>query len=272
MLHVSRQGFYQWRDRPPSQRQLDDAALTERIRKIHTGHGGRVGVRRVHDELRRAGVACAHKRVHRLMRAAGLRGVHPRPYKRTTLPDRFDPRLADLVTRDFAPSAPNRTWVGDVTYIKTWAGWAFCATVIDCYSRKVVGFAVADHMRTDLIIDALRMAIIHRDPPPDVIFHSDRGAQYTSTEFRDFCRENGVRPSVGRTGICYDNAVAESFFATLKKELIHTRPWPTIDNLRTAVFEYIESYYNRRRRHSTIGYDTPIEYERKYALTRLQAA
>ena len=272
MLHVSRQGFYQWRDRPPSQHQLDDAALTERIRKIHAGHGGRVGVRRVRDELRRAGVACAHKRVHRLMRAAGLRGVHPRPYKRTTLPDRFDPRLADLVARDFAPPAPNLTWVGDVTYIKTWAGWAFCATVIDCYSRKVVGFAVADHMRTDLITDALRMAIIHRDPPSGVIFHSDRGAQYTSSEFRDFCRENGVRPSVGRTGICYDNAVAESFFATLKKELIHTRPWPTIDKLRTAVFEYVESYYNRRRRHSAIGYDTPIEYEHKHALTRLQAA
>jgi putative transposase len=272
MLRVSRQGFYQWRDRPPSQRQLDDAALTERIRKIHAGHGGRVGVRRVLDELRRAGVVCSHKRVHRLMRAAGLRGVHPRPYKRTTLPDRFDPALADLVARDFAPPAPNLTWVGDVTYIKTWAGWAFCATVIDCYSRKVVGFALADHMRTDLIIDALRMAIIHRDPPAGVVFHSDRGAQYTSAEFRDFCRDNGVRPSVGRTGVCYDNAVAESFFATLKKELIHTRPWPTIDKLRTAVFEYIESYYNRRRRHSAIGYDTPIEYEHKHALMRLQAA
>jgi putative transposase len=272
MLGVSRQGFYQWRDRPPSQRQIDDAALTERIRKIHVGHGGRVGVRRVRDELRRGGVVCSHKRVHRLMRTAGLRSVHPRPYKRTTLPDRFDPRLADLVARDFRPPAPNLTWVGDVTYIKTWAGWAFCATVIDCYSRKVVGFAVADHMRTDLIIDALRTALIHRDPPAGVIFHSDRGAQYTSSEFRDFCRDNGVRPSVGRTGICYDNAVAESFFATLKKELIHTRPWPTIDKLRAAVFEYIESYYNRRRRHSAIDYDTPTEYENKHALTRLQAA
>lgn len=272
MLRVSRQGFYQWRHRPPSQHQLDDAALTERIRKIHAGHGRRVGVRRVHDELRRAGVVCSHKRVHRLMRAAGLRSVHPRPYKRTTLPDRFDPGLADLLRRDFAPTAPDVAWVGDVTYIKTWTGWAFLATVIDCYSRKVVGFAIADHMRTDLIIDALHMAIIHRDPQPGVIFHSDRGAQYTSTEFRDFCRNNGVRPSVGRTGICYDNAVAESFFATLKKELIHTRPWPNIDRLQTAVFEYVESYYNRRRRHSTLGYDTPIEYERRHTLTQLQAA
>jgi putative transposase len=272
LLGVSRQGFYQWRDRPPSQHELDDASLSAWIRKIHAGHGGRVGVRRVHDELRRAGVVCSHKRVHRLMRAAGLRSVHPRPYKRTTVPDRFDPRLADLLARDFAAADPDRAWVGDVTYIKTWTGWAYLATVIDCYSRRVVGFAVADHMRTDLIIDALRMAIIHRDPPPGVIFHSDRGAQYTSTEFRAFCHANDVRPSVGRTGICYDNAVAESFFATLKKELIHVHPWPNIDTLRVAVFEYIESYYNRRRRHSTIGYDTPIEYEHKYTITRLQAA
>ncbi len=272
MLEVSTQGFYQWRGRPPSQRSLDDAGLTERIEKIHAAHGGRVGVRRVHDELRRAGVVCAHKRVHRLMRAAGLRGVHPRPYKRTTLPDRFDPALADLLHRRWSPAAPDTAWVGDVTYIKPWQGWAYVATVIDCYSRRVVGFAIADHMRTDLITDALRIAIIHREPPSGVIFHSDRGAQYTSHEFRDFCRNNGVRPSVGRTGVCYDNAVAESFFATLKKELIHLRPWPTLAHLRTAVFEYIESYYNRRRRHSTIGYDTPIEYEQKYVFRRLQAA
>jgi putative transposase len=272
MLGVSRQGFYQWRDRPPSARALADAALTERIKKIHAAHGRRVGVRRIHDELRRTGVLCSHKRTHRLMRSARLRGVHPRPYKRTTLPDRFDPALADLLHRDWSPAAPDAAWVGDVTYIKTWQGWAYLATVIDCYSRRVVGFAVAAHLRTGLIIDALRMAIKHRNPPPGVIFHSDRGAQYTSHEFRDFCKNNGVSPSVGRTGICYDNAVAESFFATLKKELIHHRPWPTLAHLRTAVFEYIESYYNRRRRHSTIGYDTPIEYEKKYMPTRLQAA
>lgn len=272
MLEVSRQGFYQWRERPPSRRALDDAALTERIKKIHTGHGRRVGVRRVRDELARAGVACSHKRTHRLMRSAGLRGVHPKPYKRTTMPDRFNPALADLLHRDWAPPAPDVAWVGDITYVKTWSGWAFLATVIDCFSRKVVGFAVADHMRTDLIVEALAMAITHRNPPHGVIFHSDRGSQYTSDEFRDFCRTNGVRPSVGRTGICYDNAVAESFFATIKKELIHVRPWPSIDKLRTAVFEYIESYYNRRRRHSTLGYDTPMEFENKHALTRLQQA
>jgi transposase InsO family protein len=272
MLEVSRQGFYQWRDRGPSTHASTDAALIERITAIHTQHHGRVGVRRVHDELRRAGVACAHKRVHRLMRAAGLRSVHPRPYKRTTLSNRFDPALPDLVGRDFSPPAPDQVWVGDITYIKTWQGWAFLATVIDCYSRRVVGWAIGTTMHTSLIMDALNMALTHRNPPPGVIFHSDRGSQYTSGEFRSFCRDNNVRPSVGRRGVCYDNAVAESFFATIKKELIHLRPWPTIDILRRAVFEYIESYYNPRRRHSTIGYDTPIEYETAHAGTRLQAA
>lgn len=272
MLHVSRQGFYQWRRRGPSTHASTDTALTEQITKIHTQHRGRVGVRRVHDELRRAGVACAHKRVHRLMRQAGLHSVHPRPYKRTTLSDRFDPRLPDLVQRDFSPAEPDLVWVGDITYVKTWQGWAFLATVIDCFSRRIVGWATGTTMHTALIIDALHMAITHRNPPPGVIFQSDRGSQYTSDEFRTFCRNNNVRPSVGRRGVCYDNAVAESFFATIKKELIHTRPWPTIDMLRVAVFEYIESYYNRCRRHSTIGYDTPIEYETAHAITRLQAA
>jgi putative transposase len=218
-------------------------------------------VRRVRDELRRAGVACSHKRTHRLMRAAGLRGVHPRPYKRTTLPDRFDPRLSDLLARDFAPAAPNLAWVGDITYIKTWTGWAFLATVIDCHSRKVVGWAIADHMRTELIVAALDMALKNRMPPAGVIFHSDRGSQYTSSEFRTFCTNNHVRPSVGKTGICYDNAVAESFFGTIKKELVHLRPWPTLARLRTELFNYIETYYNRKRLHSTLGYLSPEEYE-----------
>ncbi len=173
MLGVSRQGFYQWRDRPPSRRALYDAELTERIKKIHTAHGRRVGVRRVRDELARAGVVCSHKRTHRLMRTAGLRGVHPKPYKQTTMSGRFDPSLVDLLQRDWSSVRPDLAWVGDITYIKTWTGWAFLATVIDCFSRKVIGFAIADHMRTDLIIDALRMAITHRRPLPGTVFHSD---------------------------------------------------------------------------------------------------
>jgi putative transposase len=205
------------------------------------------------------------------MRAAGLVCRHPRPYRRTTVPDRFDPALADLVRRDWSPPRPDHTWVGDITYVRTWQGWAYLATVIDCFSRRVVGYAIADHMHTELILDALRMAITHRRPPHGVIFHSDRGAQYTSKAFRGYCRHNNVRPSVGKTGTCFDNAVAESFFATLKKELIHLHPWPTLAHLRVAVFEYIESYYNRRRRHSSIGYRTPFEHEVKFSLKQKRA-
>jgi putative transposase len=271
MLQVSRPGFYAWRNRPPSTRARRDAELTAKITIIHTAHRGRVGVRRIRDELARAGVVCSHKRVHRLMRAARLKGVHPRPYKHTTVPDPTHGSVPDLVGRHWQPPAPDRIWVGDVTYIKTWSGWAYLATVIDCYSRRVVGWAVSTRLRADLVVDALRMAIVSRNPH-DVIFHSDRGSQYTSQEFARFCRRHNVRRSVGRTGNCYDNAVAESFFATLKKELIHTHPWPSVDKLRAAVFEYIELYYNQRRRHSTIGYNTPAEHERTYTLTRLQAA
>ncbi|TQC38355.1 IS3 family transposase, partial [Rhodococcus sp. WS4] len=161
---------------------------------------------------------------------------------------------------------------GDITYIKTWDGWAYLATVIDLHSRKVVGWSLADHMRTSLVTDALEMAITHRNPSAGVIFHSDRGCQYTSTEFDQFCRNNNIRRSLGRTGICYDNAVSESFFATYKKELIHTRPWPTIKDLISRTFDWIESYYNRRRRHSTLGYLTPGEYELGYRdITELAA-
>ena len=156
---------------------------------------------------------------------------------------------------------PDTRWCGDITYIRTWDGWAYLATVIDLHSRAVVGWALADHMRTSLVTDALQMAITHRNPPPGVIFHSDRGTQYTSHEFDDFCRHHSIRRSLGRTGICYDNAVAESFFASYKKELIHTRPWPTRTTLKKATFTWIEEYYNRARRHSTLGYLTPAEYE-----------
>ena len=158
-------------------------------------------------------------------------------------------------------AAVNEKWCGDITYVRTWTGWAYLATVIDLHSRRVVGWAVADHMRTDLVTEALQMAITHRRPPAGVVFHSDRGAQYTSQAFSDFCKKHDVLRSLGRTGICFDNAVAESFFATYKKELIHTRPWPTIEDLRKATFTWIEEYYNRNRRHSTLGYLTPIEYE-----------
>jgi putative transposase len=272
LLAVSVSGYYAWRRRPISPREQSDTDLARLTGTIFTAHQGRYGVRRIHAELARAGRSVAYKRVQRLMVEADLRSVHPRPYRRTTIPGDPKAHLVDLVDRDVSPAWPNLTWVGDITYIPTWTGWAYLATVIDCHSRKIIGWAVADHMRTDLVITALDMAVKTRRPAPGVIFHSDRGSQYTSDRFRSFCTSNGGRSSVGKTGICSDNAVSESFFATLKKELVHLRPWPTLDRLRAALFDYIETYYNRRRLHSTLGYRTPHEYESAFDIESPRAA
>jgi putative transposase len=198
------------------------------------------------------------------MKAAGLRGRHPKAWKRTTVAGEKPVPAADLIGQNFTAAGPNERWCGDITYIKTWDGWAYLATVVDLHSRAVVGWAVADHMRTDLVTAALDMAITRRRPPPGVIFHSDRGSQYTSEQFDRYCRKNKIRRSLGRTGTCYDNAVAESFFATYKKELIHTRPWPNIKHVKNATFDWIETYYNTTRRHSSLDYLTPAEYELGY--------
>jgi putative transposase len=196
------------------------------MKKVYEEARGNPGVRRMRAGLAALGHLVSHKRVHRLMQAAGLRGRHPRAWKRTTIGGDRPVPAPDLIGRDFTAALPDTKWCGDVTYIKTWDGWAYFATVIDLYSRKVIGWAVAAHMRTSLITAALDMALAARKPPPGVVFHSDRGCQYTSSVFATYCAENEIRRSLGRTGICYDNAVSESFFATYKKELIHTRPWP----------------------------------------------
>lgn len=208
-----------------------------------------------------AGYRLSRKRVWRLMRAAGLQGRHPKAWKRTTVHGEQPVSAPDLIGRDFTAEARDRKWCGDITYVKTWDGWAYVATVIDLHSRAVVGWAIDDHMRTDLVTDALDMAIAARRPSPGVVFHSDRGVQYTSGEFARYCKRNNIRRSLGRIGICYDNAVSESFFASYKKELIHTRPWPDLYRLRKATIDWIENYYNTIRRHSTLGYLTPGEYE-----------
>jgi putative transposase len=263
-LGVSRSGYYAWRTAGPSQRSKDDATLIAIMRKVHADARGNPGVRRMRAGLAALGYQLSHKRVWRLMRVAGLRGRHPRAWKRTTIGGDTPVPAPDLIGRAFHADKPNQKWCGDITYIKTWDGWAYLATVIDLHSRKVVGWAIADHMRTDLVTAALDMAIEARRPPGKVIFHSDRGAQYTSTDFAKYCKKNNIRRSLGRTGICYDNAVSESFFATYKKELIHTRPWPTITALREQTKDWIENYYNTIRRHSTLGYLTPREYELGY--------
>jgi putative transposase len=272
MLEVTRQGFYQWKNRRPSRRDRDDSTLRTKIQVLFEFHQKRYGVRRIHAELRRGGVRVAYKRVQRLMRELGLVSVHPRPRKRTTIPDAAPSRLPDLVGRDFTPITPNALWYGDITYVRTWDGWAYIASVIDGYSRKVIGWAIGDHMRTELVIDALRMALERRRPPRGVIFHADRGSQYTSQAFVDFCAEHGVRNSVGRTGSCFDNAAAESFWATLKKEFIHLHPFDTIARLRRETFEYMEGYYNTKRIHSSLRYMTPAEYEKQFDTRQLHIA
>jgi transposase InsO family protein len=198
------------------------------------------------------------------MSMVGLKGRHPRPYRKTTTHSPAGRYAPDLIKQDFTATNPGEKLCGDITYIKTWDGWAYLATVIDLHNREVIGWALADHMRTELIMEAMNMAIKHGAVNPRAIFHSDRGSVYASDAFAAYCKKRNIRRSMGRTGTCYDNAVAESFFATYKKELIHTRPWPTIRHLRRATFEWIETYYNRTRRHSTLNYLTPAEYRLGY--------
>jgi putative transposase len=260
-LGVVRQGYYRWLATGTCAREHTDAELTDQIREIHRELHGDPGVRRVWAELMVRGVRVAAKRVWRLMKAAGLRRRHPRAWRRTTIAGHHATDVPDLIGQDFTAERPDTRWCGDITYLQTLDGWVYTATVIDLHSRKVVGYAVADHLRTSLIVDALTAALVTRKPPVGVVFHTDRGCQYTANEFANFCAENGVVRSMGRRATCYDNAVSESFFATYKKELIHTRPWNDLIAVRQQTFLWIEGYYNRRRRHSTLNYLTPLEYE-----------
>jgi len=260
VLGVSRSGFHAWQRRPPSQRARVDAALLERIERVHRGSRGTYGVPRVHAELRFEGVRVGRKRVERLMRAAGLSGLVKRRRGRTTVRVPGVRVADDLVRRDFRPAAPDRLWVADISYLRTWEGWLYLAVVVDCYSRRVVGWSLQDHLRAELVVDALELAVGRRRPQPGLVHHSDKGSQYVSLVFGRRCRIAGIAVSMGTTG--YDNAVCEAFFKTLKSELIDRRSWPTKAEARTAVFEFIECFYNRRRRHSTLGYLSPVDYER----------
>jgi putative transposase len=273
LLEVSKSAYYQRRNGTPSQRALTDAALLEQITAIHKESDGTYGSPRVHKELLHRHVACGRRRVTRLMRRAGLEGRCKKRWRKTTIADPQAERARDLIQRHFGPCEEfDRRYVGDITYIGTWEGWSYLATVIDLASRRVVGWALADHMRTELVEDALKMAFAHRAPEKGVIFHSDRGSQYTSGDFAELARAHGVVLSVGRKGQCWDNAVAESFFATIKRELIEPRTWPTRAGLRRAVFEYIEGWYNTRRLHSTLGYLSPAQYETAHHNADRQAA
>jgi putative transposase len=262
VLNVSRTGFHNWERRAPSNRSLSDAWLTEKIKQIHDASRGVYGVPRIHAELRlEHNIRVGRKRVARLMKAAGISGVRPRKRWKTTIRIPGVTPATDLVNRDFKASGPNVLWVADITYLRTGEGWLYLAAVQDTYSRAIVGWSMATHMRATLVVDALRMALARRRPAPGLIHHSDQGGQYVSLAFGRAARDAGIAVSMGSRGDAYDNAVAETFFATLKKELVNRRTWPNRLELQSAVFEYVEAFYNRQRRHSTLGMLSPANYE-----------
>jgi len=262
VLGVSRSGFHAWERRPPSDRELGDAWIAERVRAIHAESRGTYGARRVHAALCHRGVRVGRKRVERLMRTLGLSGLIPKRYRRTTIRVPGVRVADDLVDRGFTPSAPNELWCADIKYVRSWQGWLYLAAVMDCYSRRVVGWSMRPDLEAELVVDALEMAIARRRPKPGLVHHSDQGSQYVSLRFGERCREIGIHRSMGSKGDCFDNAVAESFFATLEKDLLRRRSFATRQDARTAVFDYIETFYNPIRLHSTLGYRSPVEYER----------
>jgi len=264
VLEVSASGYYAWRRRVMSVRATEDEHLQQRIRTIHLLSRQTYGAPRIHAELQEQGTHVGRKRVARLMKACFLRGITRRKSTVTTRRDRSARLAPDLVDRQFAANKPDVLWVADITYVPTWAGFLYLAVVLDVWSRKIVGWAMATHLRTSLVSRALNMAIAQRRPT-GVIHHSDQGCQYTSIEFGRRCREAGVRPSMGSVGDCYDNAMCESFFATLECELIDRSTFHSHDEARVAIFDFIEGFYNTRRRHSSIGYQSPVQFERRQA-------
>jgi putative transposase len=265
LLHISRSGFYAWLDRPMSERDRSDLALSGKIEAIHRRSRGVYGSPNIHAELADDHrIRVGRKRVARLMRSAGLRGATLRRYVITTQTDSGAERAVDLVDRQFYTDGPDRLWVADITYVPTWSGFLYLAMVLDVYSRRIVGWAMETHLRTELILAALNMAITQRRPQA-VIHHSDRGCQYTSYAFGKRCREAGVMPSMGSVGDAYDNAMAESFFASLEREVLSRRHFKSQAEAKMAIFEWIEGWYNPHRRHSSLGYRSPMNYERAHA-------
>jgi putative transposase len=261
VLGVSRSGYYAWKRRPPSERARFDAVLSEKIAMIHRNSRATYGAPRIHAELRALGIRCSRKRVARLMRRAGLRGCLRGRRMRTAHRKALQQAAPDLVNRNFASEEPDRLWVADITYVRSGEGFLYLAFILDACSRKIVGWSMATHLRSELVLGALQMAIARRKPAPGLVHHSDRGVQYTSLSFGKKLEDEGLVPSMGRVGSAYDNALAESFVATLKTELLYRNGWPTRQAARTAVFEYIECFYNSRRSHSALRYLSPVEYE-----------
>lgn len=265
VLEVSRSGYYAWAKRESSARAEQNRELAAKIVEIHEESRCTYGSPRVHAELRAQGIEVNHKRVERQMREMGLQGRAKRRFRRTTDSNHDQPIAPDRVQRRFEVDEPDRVWVADITYVWTVQGWMYLAVVLDLFSRRVIGWSMAEHMRADLVVDALRAALGRRRPSErGLVFHSDRGTQYAAGAFRALLEAHGIQASMSRRGDCWDNAVAESFFATLKTELVEDLVFTSRANARTVIAEWIEIFYNGKRRHSTIGYVAPVEYERRY--------
>lgn len=263
VLEVCRGGYYAWVKRPPGPRAKRRRELTAAIRQAHEASRKTYGSPRVHRQLRAKGVACCENTVAKLMRENDLFSKVKRKFKVSTTDSNHAYAVADnTLDQDFSAAAPNRVWVADITYIPTAEGWLYLAAVLDLYSRKVVGWSMADHLRTELVADALTLAIDHRKPGKDLLHHSDRGVQYASDAYQGLLAEHGMACSMSRRGNCYDNAAMESFFGTLKTELVHHEKYATRAAARQSIFEYIEVFYNRQRLHSTLGYLSPADFER----------
>lgn len=272
-LGVSRSGFYSWATRPPSARRREDEHLVERLRAVHRMSRGTYGAARIHVELAADGHRHGRKRIARLMREAGIEGVHRRRFQRTTEQDPLSAPAADLVDRVFRVERPDALWVADITYVRTRAGWLYVAVVVDAYSRRVVGWSMREDLKADLVVDSIQMALWRRQVDPGrLVHHSDRGSQYTSFACGRTLREAGIAQSMGSRGDAYDNALAESFMSTLKTELVDRRSWPTRQAARTAIYDYIEGWYNPRRRHSALGYLSPAEFEAQHHRQQESAA
>lgn len=260
VIGVSRGGYYSWLRRPESKRNIENRNLKTEIRSIHAESKRIYGSPKIYEELKDRGIRCSLKRVTRLMREDGLYAKTTKKFKATTNSRHSRPVAENILERKFNQDAPNKAWVSDITYIPTREGWLYLSTIIDLYSRSVVGWGMKERMTTQLVTDAFNMALMKRTPP--LIHHSDRGSQYASDEFQKLLREHGVQCSMSGKGNCYDNAVAESFFGTLKKELVYFEDYKTRDEAKRSIFEYIEIFYNRKRRHSALGYKSPVEFEK----------
>lgn len=265
ILEISRSGFYAWLKRKPSERSKSDARMTELIREVHKSSREVYGAPRVHEALKAGGVECGRNRTARLMREDGLQSKTKKKFKATTNSKHSHPVAPNLLGQDFKAQLPNTIWISDITYIWTDEGWLYLATTMDLFSRGVVGWSMDSRMKSSLVVSALDMALKAREPMDGLIHHSDRGVQYAAKPFQKALNSNGIVCSMSRKGNCYDNAVQESFYHSLKTELVHHEHYRTRAEARASIFEYIESFYNRVRLHSTLGYKSPLQFEMEHA-------